>query len=61
MENEILDEKFIEEFNSKPRLNCAGCGSVSFFLIPTGLPDTTIHEAVFMICRKCGHKRLELC
>jgi hypothetical protein len=27
---------------------------------PTGMPNTTIDEAVMMECKNCGHTRLEL-
>ncbi len=56
----IDDKEFLKLFNSKERLNCASCGANEFRLIETGMPDTTIEEAVFMICKKCGHQRLEL-
>ena len=59
-DNEIDSKDFIELFKSKKRLNCAGCGGVSFGLTPTRLPNTTIDEAVNMTCLDCGHKRLEL-
>ena len=56
----IDDKEFIKLFNSKERLNCSGCGSTEFRLTETGIPDTTIKEAVFMICKHCRHQRLEL-
>lgn len=59
-DSEINSEKFLQLVNSKERLCCARCGSVEFNLIPTGLPNTTIDEAIFMECKKCSHKRLEL-
>ena len=59
-DGEIDSKEFVEMFNSKKRLNCSGCGGLKFRLIPTGIPNTTINEAVFMICLNCTHKRLEL-
>ena len=56
----IDDKEFIKLFNSKERLNCANCAANDFILTETGIPDTTIEEAVFMRCKMCGHKRLEL-
>ena len=56
----LNDKEFLKLFNSKERLNCASCGGYDFRLTETGMSDTTIEEAVFMICKKCGHRRLEL-
>lgn len=57
---QINDEEFKKKFNSKERLNCAGCGSISFNLLPTPMPSVNISEAVMMQCTDCGHIRLEL-
>ena len=60
MRMKLTDEKFLKLFNSKTRLNCANCGSNSFRLTETNIPNATIEEAVFMHCKNCGHCRLEL-
>lgn len=57
---ELNDKEFKELFNSKNRLNCSGCGGTEFRITKTGIPKATIEEAVFMHCKKCGHRRLEL-
>ncbi len=57
---EICSDEFIKLFNLKGRLACAGCGGTEFRLTPTTIPNTAIEEAIFMICRGCGHMRLEL-
>lgn len=56
----VNDEEFKKLFNAKPRLPCAGCGSISFSIFPTPMPNTPISEAVMMKCKDCGHTRLEL-
>ena len=56
----LEDKEFMKLFNSKERLCCANCGSNDFRLTETGMPNTTIEEAVFMVCKNCSNSRLEL-
>ena len=57
---EIGDKEFKKKFNSKKRLDCAGCGGTRFAVLPTGIPSTDVSEAIFLKCKNCGHTRLEL-
>jgi DNA-directed RNA polymerase subunit RPC12/RpoP len=59
-DNQIDSKEFLEKFNLKSRVDCAHCGGTEFRLGPTGMPNTTIDEAVMMECKNCGHTRLEL-